>query len=429
MNILVITPGYISHYRPIDCFLKESNIMTADIAIATSSELRDIVERDGYHYTEFYAWENSNPGKIDMDRQRECERDILQQSYEATKNGMISALRFQAEHRIHDLFGRVEDIVQAIEEINNLYHPKVFVVVQLCYNVVAALERLQYRYITFVTGHPDQLPRQNEVYGYPYNQPKMIRCNNDELTQLYQVCSEVQNEASRQYEAIVGKKTNNVFSIASKEMVIYNYPKELLSHRNHLPNEYYLGAACRKCEINEGLEERLKAIHTQNTPIIYVSFGTVFSVRGDALKKIFIALAGINCHVVVAKGVLGSEYETYIKDEWTALEFAPQMLVLKYSNLLIGHGGNNSIIEALYYGVPVISCPFASDQFFSAASIEENQIGTVIDPNYSTIDEIREAIYVALDCRSNAKKIQQYIMITKNERRAQQRLIQIISED
>jgi UDP:flavonoid glycosyltransferase YjiC (YdhE family) len=217
--------------------------------------------------------------------------------------------------------------------------------------------------------------------------------------------------------------------VSSKEMIIYNYPKELLSHRKHFPNEYYLGAICRKCEINERLEAKLKAICAQNIPIIYVSFGTVFSVRGDALKKIFIALAEINCHVVVAKGVLESEYETYIKEEWTALEFAPQILVLKYSSLLIGHGGNNSIIEALYYGVPIISCPFASDQFFSAASVEENRIGTVIDPNYSTIDEIREAIYVALDCRNNTEKIRQNIMVTRNERRAQQRLVEIISED
>lgn len=418
IKLIVITPGYISHYKPIAMFLQSCDLIGEEVLVATDMELRSIVEGDGFCFCEFQAWKNSNPGKIDMERQLEEERQILEASYESTRKGMVSALRFQAEHRIHDLFARLEEIETDIHRLIDTYQPKLFLSVQLCYNVTAVLEKLQVRYITYVTGNPDQLPRPDELYGYPHYPPKNIVTDAMELKSLYHCCSEVQKTATRQFCRMTGRRIDNMFSVASKDMILYNFPRALLKHRSVQSHEYYLGASCGPCEIEPQLEMRLQEMKASGKPIVYVSFGTVFSVRGDVLKKIYQALIRMDFCVVASTGVLADKYRPYLQPEWLTGEFLPQILILKYANLLVGHGGNNSITEALANSVPVVAFPFASDQFFSAKAIEENGIGTVCDPNYADVDEICSKLIAALDCTPQAVLASQNIVAQQDRIRA-----------
>lgn len=426
IKLIVITPGYISHYKPIAMFLKSCGLTVNEVLVATNVELQFIVEDDGFRFCEFQAWKNSNPGKIDMERQLEEERRILEASYESTRKGMVSALRFQAEHRLHDLFARLEEIETDIHTLINTYHPKLFLCVQLCYNVTAILEKLQVRYITYVTGNPDQLPRSDELYGYPHYPPKSIAIDATELKALYRCCSDVQQAATEQFYRLTGRKIDNMFSVASQDMILYNFPRSLVRHRSVQSHEYYLGASCRPYEIEPQLEMRLQKMKASGKPIVYVSFGTVFSVRGDVLKKIYQALVKLDYCVVASIGVLANKYYPYLQPEWITGEFLPQLLILKYADLLVGHGGNNSITEALANGVPVVAFPFASDQFFSAKAIEENDIGTVCDPNHADVDEICNKLIVALNCTSQAVLASQNIATQQEKRRAIKKLKEIL---
>ena len=425
-KLIVITPGYISHYKPIAMFLKSCGLTGDEVLVATNVELQSIVEGDGFHFCEFQAWKNSNPGKIDMERQLEEERRILEASYESTRKGMVSALRFQAEHRLHDLFDRLEEIETDIHNLINIYNPKLFLSVQLCYNVTAVLEKMQVRYITYVTGNPDQLPRPDELYGYPHYPPKSIVTDAMELKALYHCCSKVQQMATEQFYGLTGRRINNMFSVASKDMILYNFPRTLIKHRSVQYHEYYLGASCRPYETEPQFELRLQEMKASGKPIVYVSFGTVFSVRGDVLKKIYQALSQMDFCVVASTGVLADKYRFYLQPEWLTGEFLPQMLILKYADLLVGHGGNNSITEALANGVPVVAFPFASDQFFSAMAIEENGIGTVCDPNHADVDEICSKIIVALNCTFQAVLASQDIAAQEDKRRAVKKLQEML---
>lgn len=417
-KLIVITPGYISHYKPIAMFLKSCGLTGDEVLVATNMELQSIVEDDGFCFYEFQAWKNSNPGKIDMERQLEEERRILEASYESTYQGMVSALRFQAEHRIHDLFARLEEIETGIHQLINTYHPRMFLSVQLCYNVTAVLEKLQVRYITYVTGNPDQLPRPDELYGYPHYPPKGIVTDAAELKELYHCCSKVQQIATEQFYRLTGYRINNMFSVASRDMILYNFPRMLIKHRSVQRQEYYLGASCCPYETEPQIESRLQEMKASGKPIVYVSFGTVFSVRGDVLKKIYQALIQMDFCVVASTGVLADKYRPYLQPEWLTGDFLPQLLILKYADLLVGHGGNNSITEALANGVPVVAFPFASDQFFSAKSIEENGIGTICDPNHADVDEIRSKLIAALECTSKVMLVSQNIAAQEDKRRA-----------
>jgi UDP:flavonoid glycosyltransferase YjiC (YdhE family) len=49
--------------------------------------------------------------------------------------------------------------------------------------------------------------------------------------------------------------------------------------------------------------------------------------------------------------------------------------------VLVTHGGNNSVTEALTFGVPMLVMPLSTDQFDGAASVERNLAGIALDPN------------------------------------------------
>lgn len=57
------------------------------------------------------------------------------------------------------------------------------------------------------------------------------------------------------------------------------------------------------------------------------------------------------------------------------IPYAPQLALLRRSDLMISHGGLNGIKEALYFGVPVLVLPLVADQPGNAARIAHHGFG------------------------------------------------------
>ena len=54
---------------------------------------------------------------------------------------------------------------------------------------------------------------------------------------------------------------------------------------------------------------------------------------------------------------------------------------MPYCDLVVSHGGNNTVTEALAAGVPILVGPLSTDQFAGAADLEQAGLGLVFDPN------------------------------------------------
>jgi UDP:flavonoid glycosyltransferase YjiC (YdhE family) len=92
----------------------------------------------------------------------------------------------------------------------------------------------------------------------------------------------------------------------------------------------------------------------------------------------------------VSKGPRHDELE--LPDGMVGEEFLPQTSLLPEVDIVITHGGNNTITESLYFGKPMVVLPLFWDQHDNAQRIDETGFGVRL-PTYDTgRDELVRAI-------------------------------------
>jgi MGT family glycosyltransferase len=128
------------------------------------------------------------------------------------------------------------------------------------------------------------------------------------------------------------------------------------------------------------------------TPVIYISLGTVFNDKADFYRLCYEAFADIDYTVVLSVGkrtniaALGTMPRNFIVQE-----FVPQLELLQRTALFITHGGMNSVSEALYYGVPLIVIPQSADQNLVGQRIEQLGAGKALRRASLTVHRLRSS--------------------------------------
>jgi MGT family glycosyltransferase len=129
--------------------------------------------------------------------------------------------------------------------------------------------------------------------------------------------------------------------------------------------------------------------------LIYVSLGSLGSGDVSLMRRLVEGLSGTRHRYVVSKGPQHAEYE--LADNMAGEEFLPQAALLPQVDLVITHGGNNTVTECLHYGKPMVVLPLFWDQHDNAQRIDETAFGARL-PTYSFDDrELAAAIDLLLD--------------------------------
>jgi MGT family glycosyltransferase len=124
--------------------------------------------------------------------------------------------------------------------------------------------------------------------------------------------------------------------------------------------------------------------------LVYVSLGTLGSADVELMNRLVAALADTPHRFVVSKG---PQHELIdLAPNMTGAEFLPQPAILPHVDLVITHGGNNTVTESIHFGKPMIVLPLFWDQHDNAQRMAECGFGVRL-PTYEFEDaQLHEAI-------------------------------------
>jgi UDP:flavonoid glycosyltransferase YjiC (YdhE family) len=91
------------------------------------------------------------------------------------------------------------------------------------------------------------------------------------------------------------------------------------------------------------------------------------------MQRLVDLLATTEHRVIVSKGPLADQITLH--DNQTGEGFLPQPAILPQVDLVITHGGNNTVTEAFHHGKPMIVLPLFWDQVDNAQRVEELGLG------------------------------------------------------
>ncbi|MEX2101474.1 MAG: glycosyltransferase [Actinomycetota bacterium] len=113
--------------------------------------------------------------------------------------------------------------------------------------------------------------------------------------------------------------------------------------------------------------------------LIYLSLGSLASADVSLMERLVEVLATSPHRFVVSKGPQTDLYE--VADNMHGAEFLPQTSILPHVDLVITHGGNNTVTEAFHFGKPMIVLPVFWDQYDNAQRVDELGYGVRL-PTY-----------------------------------------------
>jgi MGT family glycosyltransferase len=108
-------------------------------------------------------------------------------------------------------------------------------------------------------------------------------------------------------------------------------------------------------------------------PLVYLSLGSLGSADVELMRALIGSLADAPYRVVVSKGPQHDQLQ--LASNMVGEEFLPQTSVLPHVDLVITHGGNNTVTECLWFGKPMVLLPLFWDQYDNAQRIHETGFG------------------------------------------------------
>ena len=389
MRLLVITPDYLSHTMPMltiaDAWLRRGH----RVVVATGPAMAPLVRASGMEYSELIMSRGSNAGVLSTRTARDEEARSLESFFDATREGMVPTLRYQAEQRATDLLWRPEQVARRVINIVTDSKPSAVLIDHLAFSASIGLRALRLPYGDVVLGHPTALPVGDELYGVPSAWPPAIGPCATDMASLRATARDVSSAFTTAYNETLmrldpsAEPVGDAFA-AHGELVLYDYPAELHGpiRTARLPRHAFLGSAVRTETADPDTVAWLD--RPDRRPIVVVSLGTFLSSRMDVLARIAGALRRVDVRVAMAIGDGDREELGDLPTDWLVRPTLPQVTLLERASVLVTHAGNNSVTEALTFGVPMLALPFSTDQFDGAAAIERNLAGIALDPNHAS---------------------------------------------
>jgi MGT family glycosyltransferase len=175
----------------------------------------------------------------------------------------------------------------------------------------------------------------------------------------------------------------------SPDLNLYLYPEQIDYPRERPlgPSWNNLQASVRATDADWELPEPLAS---GTDPLLYLSLGSLGSADVELMRGLVAALAGAPYRVIVSKGPQAEEFG--LAENMVGAEFLPQTSILPQVDLVITHGGNNTVTESLYFGKPMVALPLFWDQYDNAQRLDEAGLGIRLDTYGHSPEQLTGAI-------------------------------------
>ena len=166
------------------------------------------------------------------------------------------------------------------------------------------------------------------------------------------------------------------------------------------------------------------------SPLIYVSFGTLGSSDIQLMQRLIDVLGKLPYRVLLNVGDYIEQYKNVPKNIYIAAWY-PQPSVIPHVDMVIHHGGNNSFTECLYFGKPALIMPYVWDGHDNATRVEETNHGLSLH-RYNWTDEQMESnlqrLLDDLTIRDTLKKSSEHMQRQDGPAKAARILTQILEQ-
>ena len=395
MTLLVISPDFISHYSPLAVVARAAKQAGMRVIFATGTNMATHVEAEGFEWTLLQLSQGANSGIVNQN-------PAIKRFLSATREGPIATIRCQALDREKDLLWEPVQVARRIAQLCEQINPDNILVDHVSFGSTLGVYATGRRFTTLVPGHPSQLPVGKERYGIPATWPACMQPEPNALTDQEDITDRVTKTFTDRWNAALAiiaptmSPVKDAFRVHGNQ-VLYNSSNHYhpFERSPHLPIHHeFVGPLVRDEELAKPFQQWLA--QEPEKPLVYVALGTFLSHRADVLSNIAIALQQANVRVAMAIGASPMTAFESLPVGWLIAPSLPQVALLGECDLVIHHGGNNSVQEALALGVRQIILPFSTDQFANAADLERTGQATVISPNHICTTSFAQVVKVTL---------------------------------
>lgn len=310
-----------------------------------------------------------------------------------------------------------------IEKKLELLKPDIIVVDH--YFGVPALFKLNVPWVRIFSASPLALYDESDLPPPWLGLPTKLDKNNATHMEWIEINKRIKTDLYKEYNeywrsfGLPDLPTNPISYIpVSPYLNLYMYPEELDYSDYKLEN--WIRCDCMVRDVNATKFKVPEKLENKPGKLIFLSLGSLASADVILMKRLTSMLADCPHRFIVCKGPYHDQYE--LPDNMWGDKFVPQLEVLSVIDLIITHGGNNTLTESFFYGVPgFIVCPLFGDQFDNAQRVQEKEFGIRLDPYNCSKEELLSAIETMLnkeDLRTRMKAISQRMRKPESRMRA-----------
>jgi MGT family glycosyltransferase len=212
---------------------------------------------------------------------------------------------------------------------------------------------------------------------------------------------------------------------ASEELTLVFMPREFQYKGDAFDERFlFVGPSLRA----SGAEQRFFAERSTDTPIrVYVSLGTLRNNEPEFYRMCFCAFDPDEWQAVMSVGnKIDIVSLSPFPENFVVEPSVPQLELLPNVDVFVSHGGLNSTMESLFFGVPLVVIPSIREQRLTGRRIQELGLGIVLDHENLTPETLRETVRkIARDpeIRARVKRMQHIVRSSGGSHRAVEAIV------